>query len=84
MNRGVFPAFLALSTWCSTCCPAAAADGPSSDGAPKKIVLIAGPKDHGGPGAYEYEKDLVLLKKCLETSPNVRGVSAEVHVFPGT
>ena len=77
--RAVF-AFFALSLWCSTCFSAEAAGRAGSDQPPKKIVLLAGPKDHGGPGAHEYEKDLVLLKKCLETSSNVRGVSAEVHV----
>ena len=80
--RAVF-AFFALSMWCSTCFSAEAADRAGSDQSPKKIVLIAGPKDHGGPGAHEYEKDLVLLKKCLETSPDVPGVSAEVYVVRG-
>ncbi len=48
-----------------------------------KIVLIAGPRDHGGPGAHEYEKDLRLLKKCLETSPSVRRIAAKVVVADG-
>jgi type 1 glutamine amidotransferase len=46
----------------------------------KKIVFLAGPKDHGGPGAHEYAKDLMLLKRCLDTSPNVPGVATEIHV----
>jgi type 1 glutamine amidotransferase len=82
MNRRAFFAMFALSMGCSACCPAAPA-GAGSDEALKKIVLLAGPKDHGGPGAHEYEKDLVLLKQCLETSPNVSGVSSEVHVVSG-
>ena len=51
-----------------------AASGPAG----KKIVLIAGKKSHG-PGAHEYEKDVTLLKHCLDTSPNVRGVKCEAH-----
>ena len=44
----------------------------------KKIVLIAGTKSHG-PGDHEYEKGLKLLKHCLDTSPNVKGLRTEVH-----
>jgi type 1 glutamine amidotransferase len=44
----------------------------------KKIVLIAGKKSHG-PGAHEYEKDVKLLKHCLDTSPNAKGVKTEAH-----
>jgi type 1 glutamine amidotransferase len=47
---------------------------------PKKIVFIAGPKDHGGPGAHEYEKDLRLLRHCLETSPDVTGITTKLYV----
>ncbi len=65
-RRAVFTAVAVLL--CSTCCLAES----------KKILMIAGPRDHGGPGAHEYEKDLRLLKRCLDTSPNVKGVSAEV------
>src|ERR1041384_8211809 len=43
----------------------------------KKIVLIAGTKSHG-PGDHEYEKGVKLLKHCLDTSPNVKGVRTEV------
>ena len=64
---------------CSTCCLAGAPGGRKAY-APKKIVLIAGPKDHGAPGAHEYVKDLELLKKCLDTSPNARGVATEIYV----
>ena len=44
----------------------------------KKIVFLAGKKSHG-PGAHEYEKDAKLLRACLDTSPNVKGVKTEVH-----
>jgi type 1 glutamine amidotransferase len=46
---------------------------------PKKIVLIAGKKSHG-PGHHEYEQGMRLVKACLESSPNVTGVQAEVHL----
>lgn len=49
-------------------------------GAPsKKVVLIAGKKSHG-PGEHEYERGLKLLKTCLETATNVKGMSAEVYL----
>jgi type 1 glutamine amidotransferase len=35
---------------------------------PTRIVLVAGPKDHGAPGAHEHHKDLAVLKACLESS----------------
>jgi len=54
-------------------CLVARADQPV-----KKIVLIAGKKSHG-PGVHEYEKDVKLLKHCLDTSPNVKGVKTESH-----
>ncbi|MHC4177053.1 MAG: ThuA domain-containing protein [Planctomycetota bacterium] len=65
---------------CSTCCLAGAPGRPDSDRSAKKIVFVAGPKDHGSPGAHEYEKDLQLLKKCLDTSPNVEGITTQIVV----
>jgi type 1 glutamine amidotransferase len=53
---------------------ACATDAPSS---PTKILLIAGKKSHG-PGEHEYEKGMRLLVECLNTSPNVKNVRAEV------
>ncbi len=53
--------------------PARAADPP------KKILLIAGTKSHG-PGDHEYEKGARLLKHCLDTAPNLKGFTAEVHL----
>jgi len=67
----------------STDCLADAASRPDSGGTAKKIVLIAGPKDHGGPGAHEYEKDLMLLKKCLDISPSAKGLRTSIHVVNG-
>jgi type 1 glutamine amidotransferase len=48
----------------------------------KKIVFLAGPKDHGRPGngRHEYEKDLRALAGFLETSPNLRGIETRVYV----
>lgn len=60
--------------------PAAAGESLDSKTQRKRIVFIAGPKDHGGPGAHEYEKDLRLLKRCLDTSPGIKGLSTAIHV----
>lgn len=46
----------------------------------KKVIFLAGVKDHGLPGRHEYEKDARLLARCLETSPNLKGISAQVYV----
>lgn len=69
-------AVLLCSTWCL------AQQGPEkgSAGSAKKIIFIAGPKDHGGPGAHEYEKDLRLLKRCLDHATNVQGITTEIYV----
>lgn len=40
----------------------------------RHVVFVAGPKDHGGPGAHEYARDLEALKGCLDTS-NIKGLS---------
>jgi hypothetical protein len=46
----------------------------------RKVVLIAGPLDKGHPpGTHEYEKAARLIKHCLDTSPNVRGLRSELH-----
>ena len=45
----------------------------------RKVVLIAGKKSHG-PGTHEYVKDVHLLKHCLDTSPNLKGITTEVHL----
>jgi len=79
MCRNSLPIALALTFllgWNFEAVPAQ----PDSGTSPKKIVLIAGPKDHGGPGAHEYEKDLLLLKKYLDESPEVKGIVTKIYV----
>src|ERR1051326_6247482 len=39
----------------------------------KKIVFLAGPKEHGAPGRHEYEKDLRELARSLEHACNLKG-----------
>ena len=46
---------------------------------PKKIVLLAGPLDTHPRDSHEYEKNVILLKHCLDTSPNLKGAAVEVH-----
>jgi hypothetical protein len=48
--------------------------------APVRIVLFAGPKEHGAPGRHEYEKDLRELAWLLEHSGAARQVTTEVIV----
>lgn len=49
-------------------------------GAPKKIVLIAGPITGHGKHTHEYEKSVILLKHLLDTSPSTKGkVAVETH-----
>ena len=48
--------------------------------APKKIIFLSGPKDHGAPGRHEYEKDLRILATALDGAPNLKGVKTEVYV----
>src|SRR5258706_13665210 len=45
----------------------------------RKIVLIAGPLDSHPKETHEYEKNVILLKHCLDTSPNLKGVRTEIH-----
>ncbi len=48
--------------------------------APRKIVFLAGAPDGHGKGTHEYAKDLQLLKACLDTAANVKGIRTEVHL----
>jgi hypothetical protein len=42
------------------------------------IVFVAGPEDQGRPDRHEYERDLQVLKTCLEQAGNVSGIAAEL------
>jgi type 1 glutamine amidotransferase len=48
----------------------------------KKILFLAGPRDHGAPGRHEYERDLRTLAQSLERSTNLRGVATQLIVGP--
>ena len=53
-----------------------AADAPK----PRKIVLIAGPITGHPKDAHEYEKNVILLKQLLDTSPTLQGkATVEIH-----
>lgn len=45
----------------------------------KKVVLLAGEASHGT-GEHEHDADLRLLKYCLDTSPNLKGIKTELHL----
>lgn len=46
----------------------------------KKILFLAGPRDHGAPGRHEYERDLRTLAQSLEQSSNVAGIRTQLIV----
>jgi type 1 glutamine amidotransferase len=46
----------------------------------KKILFLAGPRDHGFSGRHEYELDLRTLAQSFENASNVGGVTTQVIV----
>ena len=46
----------------------------------KKILFLAGPRDHGMPGRHEYERDLKTLAQSLEHSANLERVTTQLIV----
>ena len=46
----------------------------------KKILFLAGPRDHGAPGRHEYERDLKTLATSLEQATNVSGLTTQLMV----
>lgn len=46
----------------------------------KKILFLAGPRDHGGPGRHEYERDLRTLAESFDKASNLKGVTTQVIV----
>ena len=57
-----------------------AAAGAEAQSPAKKIVFLAGPKEHGAPGRHEYEKDLRELAWSLEHATNIKGIKTVVLV----
>ncbi len=71
MKASIFIAASALLAF-TTPSPAVAAE--------TKILFLAGPRDHGGPGRHEYERDLRTLAQSFERSTNLPGVKTQVLV----
>jgi len=46
----------------------------------KKILFLAGPRDHGAPGRHEYERDLRTLSQSLENATNLGKVDTQLIV----
>ena len=46
----------------------------------RKILFLAGPRDHGAPGRHEYERDLRTLAQSFEHSTNLPGVTTQLIV----
>jgi type 1 glutamine amidotransferase len=72
MIRWLWCAALLALTAVSVAGPAAAQE--------KKILFLAGPRDHGAPGRHEYERDLRTLAQSFERSTNLSGVTTQVIV----
>lgn len=58
--------------------PSFATAGEAAEG--RKILFLAGPRDHGGPGRHEYERDLRTLAGSLEKASNLAGVTTQLLV----
>jgi type 1 glutamine amidotransferase len=58
---------------------AAAHSAPAAD---KKILFLAGPRDHGGGGRHEYELDLRTLQQSFEKATNLPGIRTQLLVGP--
>ena len=52
----------------------------AAQSADKKILFLAGPRDHGAPGRHEYERDLKTLASSFDNATNLSGVTTEVRV----
>ncbi len=46
----------------------------------KKVLFLAGPRDHGAPGRHEYERDLRTLAQSFENSTNLPAVRTQIIV----
>ena len=64
--------FFAAFTLLGCVAPANAAD--------TRILFLAGPRDHGGPGRHEYKRDLRTLAQSFERATNLPGVTTQVIV----
>jgi len=53
---------------------------PASSAESRKILFLAGPRDHGAPGRHEYERDLRTLARSFENATNLAGVTTRVIV----
>lgn len=72
-----------VNRWLLLCgCVVLALAGAFQDAAAasKKILFLAGPRDHGFPGRHEYERDLKTLAASLEQSGNVPGITTQLIV----
>jgi hypothetical protein len=67
--------FLTCAVALSLLAPVHAASAES-----KKILFLAGPRDHGAPGRHEYERDLKTLAQSLEQSGSVGEITTQLLV----
>ena len=76
MSRGkalsVASVFLVVSVCGAHVAPAVAQE--------KKILFLAGPRDHGAPGRHEYERDLRTLAQSFDNASNLDGITTQLIV----
>jgi type 1 glutamine amidotransferase len=53
---------------------------PAASAESRKILFLAGPRDHGAPGRHEYERDLRTLAASFENASNLAGVTTQLIV----
>jgi type 1 glutamine amidotransferase len=73
LKRFLFAALAAAFAWLALAPAVSVADG-------KKVLFLAGPRDHGAPGRHEYERDLRTLSQSLEQATNLEKVSTQLIV----
>jgi type 1 glutamine amidotransferase len=74
LSAGVLTKLLFLALACS------GSFAQAADAQGKKILFLAGPRDHGAPGRHEYERDLRTLAQSFENATNLSGVTTQVIV----
>ena len=72
--------FAARAIACALAMMLLGAEPAAASAATKKILFLAGPRDHGAPGRHEYERDLKTLAQSLENATNLGGVTTQLIV----
>ena len=79
-SRGIVRGWLRVGGWFICAFVLWGALPASAAAETKKILFLAGPRDHGGPGRHEYERDLRTLAQSFDSAVNVSGIRTQVLV----